>query len=166
MLSMLQAASAEDFTVTGTVSDESGALVMNANVSFFLNTREYRVLTGTDGRYSVNITGLYSDVAGQFQTGIPYPNPFNNSVNIPFVINIAGDVMLNIYNLAGEKVRVMVFPEVVPGSYNVVWDGCGQQQCADERRTVHLCPHLQGKDLQRQAGKGNRRFFNLNRQRA
>ncbi len=115
MLSMLQAASADDFTVTGTVSDESGALVMNANVSFFLNTREYRVLTGTDGRYSVNITGLYSDVAGQFQTGIPYPNPFNNSVNIPFVINIAGDVMLNIYNLAGEKVRVMVFPEVVPG---------------------------------------------------
>ena len=124
-LSMLQAASADDFTVTGTVSDESGGLIMNANVSFFLNTREYRVLTGTDGRYSVNITGLYSDVAGQFQTGIPYPNPFNNSVNIPFVINIAGDVMLNIYNLAGEKVRVMVFPDVVPGSYNVVWDGCG-----------------------------------------
>ncbi len=125
-LSMLQAASGEEITVNGTVSDESGALVMNAQVSFFLNTREYKVLTGTDGSYSVKITGLYSDVAGQFITGTPYPNPFTNAINIPFVINIAGDIMLNIYNLAGEKVRVIVFPDVAAGSYNVVWDGCGQ----------------------------------------
>ncbi len=126
MFSLLQAVSAKDITVTGTVSDESGALVMNARVSFFLNTTEYRVVTGTDGRYSVKITGSYSDVAGQFHVGTPYPNPFNNSVNIPFIINLSGDVMLNIYNLSGEKVRVMVFPDVAAGSYNVVWDGCGQ----------------------------------------
>jgi hypothetical protein len=126
MFSLLQAVSSEDITVTGTVSDEGGALVMNAKVSFFLNTTEYRVVTGTDGRYSVKITGSYSDVAGQFRVGTPYPNPFNSSVNIPFIINLDGDVMLNIYNLAGEKVRVMVFPEVAAGSYNVVWDGCGQ----------------------------------------
>ena len=74
-LSMLQAASAKDITVTGTVSDESGALVMNAKVSFFLNTTEYRVLTGTDGSYSVKITGSYSDVAGQFRQASPIPIP-------------------------------------------------------------------------------------------
>lgn len=126
LLLWLQAVAAKDITVTGTVSDETGALIMNARVSFFLNTTEYRVLTGTDGRYSVKITGSYSDVAGQFRVGTPYPNPFNNSVNIPFVINLPGDLMLNIYNLAGEKVRVMVFPDVAAGSYNAVWDGCGQ----------------------------------------
>ncbi|MFZ2287956.1 MAG: FlgD immunoglobulin-like domain containing protein [Bacteroidales bacterium] len=126
MLSLIEAVSARDITVTGIVSDESGALVMNARVSFFLNTTEYRVVTGTDGRYTVKITGSYSDVAGQVRVGTPYPNPFNNGVNIPFIINLAGDVMLNIYNLAGEKVRVIVFPDVAAGSYNVVWDGCGQ----------------------------------------
>ena len=126
MMSLLQAVSAKDITVTGTVSDESGALIMNARVSFFLNTTEYRVVTGTDGRYAVKITGSYSDVAGQFRAGIPYPNPFNSSVNIPFIINLDGDVMLNIYNLSGEKVRVMVFPDVAAGSYNIIWDGCGQ----------------------------------------
>jgi hypothetical protein len=118
-------ASASDVNITGTVSDEEGAPVMNARVSFFLNANEYRVLTGTDGRYSVNISGSYSDVAGQFQVGTPYPNPFNNSVNIPFVINIGGDVMMTIYNITGEKVRVMGFPSVEAGSYNAVWDGCG-----------------------------------------
>jgi hypothetical protein len=126
MVSLLQAATAKDITVTGTVSNDDGTLVMNARVSFFLNTKEYRVLTDTDGRYSVNVTGLYSDVAGEFQTGIPYPNPFNNSVNIPFIINTPGDVMMTIYNLAGEKVRVMVFQDVTSGSYNIVWDGSGQ----------------------------------------
>lgn len=117
---------AKDVTVTGTVSDRGGAPVMNSRVSFFLNSREFRVITGTDGRYSVKITGLYSDIAGEFIAGTPYPNPFNNSVNIPFIINIQGDIMLTIYNLAGEKVRIMVFPDVLPGSYNAIWDGCGQ----------------------------------------
>ncbi|MDM8003171.1 MAG: T9SS type A sorting domain-containing protein [Bacteroidota bacterium] len=123
---LLPGAHAEDVTVTGTVSDPEGAPIMNARVSFFLNSREFRVATGTDGRYSVKVTGSYSDVAGEFQAGTPYPNPFDNSVNIPFIINIAGDLMLTVYNLAGEKVRVMVFPDVMPGSYNAVWDGCGQ----------------------------------------
>ena len=116
----------EDITVTGTVSGRDGSPVMNARVSFFMNTREFRVSTGTDGRYSVKITGSYSDVAGEFQAGTPYPNPFDNSVNIPFIINTPGDVMLTIYSLAGEKVRIMVFPDVQEGSYNAVWDGCGQ----------------------------------------
>ena len=117
---------AGDVTVTGTVSDRNGGPVMNARVSFFLNSREFRVSTGTDGRYSVKVTGSYSDVAGEFQAGTPYPNPFDNTVNIPFIINISGDLMLSIYNMAGEKIRVMVFPDVMPGSYNAVWDGCGQ----------------------------------------
>jgi hypothetical protein len=121
----MTAALAGEVTVTGSVTDGTGVPVMNARVSFFLNTREFRAITGTDGRYSVQITGYYSDVAGEFSVGTPYPNPFDNSVNIPFIINTDGDVMLTVYNLSGEKVRVIVFPGVAPGSYNAVWDGCG-----------------------------------------
>lgn len=122
---LIPAALAEEINVTGTVSDNGGSPVMNAQVSFFLNTREFRAITGTDGRYSVKVTGFYSDVAGEFSSGTPYPNPFDNSVNIPFIINTAGDVMLTIYSLGGEKIRVLVFPDVAPGSYNAIWDGCG-----------------------------------------
>lgn len=122
----IPASLAEEVTVTGTVSDVGGSPVMNAHVSFLLNTREFKAVTGTDGSYSLKITGYYSDVAGEFSAGTPYPNPFNEGVNIPFIINTPGDVMLNIYNLSGRKVRVIVFPDVAPGSYNAVWDGCGE----------------------------------------
>jgi len=106
---------ADEVNVTGTVSDGTGVPVMNARVSIFLNNREFRAISGTDGRYSVTITGYYSDVAGEFSAGTPYPNPFDNSVNIPFIINTEGDVMLTVYSLAGQKVRVIVFPGVAPG---------------------------------------------------
>ncbi len=112
-----------DVTVTGTVSDSHGTPLLNARVSFFLNTREYRALTGTDGRYRLTITGSYDDVTGGFRTGLPYPSPFTGSVRIPFIINSSGDVRLSIYNLAGQKVREMLFPAVTEGSWEIEWDG-------------------------------------------
>jgi len=126
MASGFQAASTKDIIVSGTVADESGALLMDARVSFFLNSTEYRSVTGSDGRYSVRVSGAYSDVPGQFQAGMAYPNPFSNSVNVPFIINTSGDLMFTIYNIAGQKISVMTFRSVAAGSYRVVWDGCSQ----------------------------------------
>jgi hypothetical protein len=60
------------------------------------------------------------------KTGIPFPNPFSNSVNIPFIINSSGDVRLTIYNLSGQKIKDIFFNGVVAGSYRIIWDGCNQ----------------------------------------
>lgn len=112
--------------VTGTVRNESGAVLMNANVSFYLNSLEFRALTGTDGRYSIRISGAYSDVPGQFRTGIPYPNPFGEAVCVPFIINSDGDVLFTVYNLAGQKIRIIEFNAIAAGSYRIRWDGCSE----------------------------------------
>ncbi|MCI0522025.1 MAG: T9SS type A sorting domain-containing protein, partial [Bacteroidales bacterium] len=118
--------SAKDIIVEGTVTDEAGALLMNTRVSFFLNAREYSYVTGSDGKYSVRISGTYSDVPGEFQAGKAYPVPFTWSVNIPFIINSDGDLTFTVYNVSGQKIRVMHFNAVAAGSYNLVWDGCSQ----------------------------------------
>jgi len=123
---IIHTASATEVVVTGTVSDDKGSMVMIARVSFYLNAIEYRTITRSDGSYSVRISGSYSEVDGEFRTGTPYPNPFDNSVHLPFVINSQGDLLLTIYNMSGQKVRVVSFPGVSPGSYNIVWDGCSQ----------------------------------------
>lgn len=118
--------SAKDINLTGIVTDVTGATIANAKVSFFINTTEFAGLTGVDGKYSVRVSGTYGDVAGQFEAGKPFPNPFSYSVNIPFVINVAGDIQFSVYNLSGQKIREIAFPSVYAGSYRLVWDGRSQ----------------------------------------
>ncbi len=112
--------------VTGRVTDASGGIVANAKVSMTSGAAEYAAITGADGSYSLRISGIYSSISGLLEPGIPYPNPFSHSVNIPFIINSSGDVRLNIYNLSGQKIRDILFPDVDAGSYRIIWDGCNQ----------------------------------------
>ncbi len=55
--------SARDYIVTGTVTDMSGLPVPNARVSMMHGTIEYSALSGTDGNYSLRISGIYADVS-------------------------------------------------------------------------------------------------------
>ena len=118
--------SAKDINLTGSVTDETGAKIANAKVSFFISTTEFAAMTGNDGKYSVRVSGTYGDVAGQFEAGKPFPNPFSYSVNIPFIINVTGDIQFSVYNMAGQKIRETVFPSVYAGSYRLIWDGRSQ----------------------------------------
>lgn len=59
-----------------------------------------------------------------------YPNPFNPSTTIPFRVEsgqwpVARPVhtSLVVYNLVGQKVRVLLDEAMMPGDYQAVWDG-------------------------------------------
>jgi hypothetical protein len=51
------------------------------------------------------------------------PNPFNNITTISYQLQKSSDVLLNIYNLTGQKVRTLVQREQVTGLQSVNWDG-------------------------------------------
>ena len=55
--------------------------------------------------------------------GDPFPTPFNAEVTIPFALAEAGPVRLAIYNLMGQKVRVLADEWVDSGAHRVRWDG-------------------------------------------
>jgi FlgD Ig-like domain len=118
--------SAIDYVVTGRVTDPNGTLIPNAKVAMTAGTREYAAITRPDGTYSLRISGLYDNISGLMEVGMPYPNPFSHSVNIPFIINSQGDIRFNIYNFSGQKVYEVLFNSVEAGSYQIVWDGCNQ----------------------------------------
>ena len=66
------------------------------------------------------------------QTGLlaNYPNPFNPSTTVPYVLAETVPVKLSVYNVLGQKIRVLVDQLQVPGAYTVSWDGLdatGQQ---------------------------------------
>ena len=58
-----------------------------------------------------------------FGLGENYPNPFNLETQITFTVSTAGPVELAIYNILGQRVRILVQQKQAAGSYQVVWNG-------------------------------------------
>jgi S-formylglutathione hydrolase FrmB len=52
-----------------------------------------------------------------------YPNPFNSSTVIGFVLPQATDVTLTVYDLLGQRVATLVSGTHAAGQYTVRWDG-------------------------------------------
>jgi hypothetical protein len=52
-----------------------------------------------------------------------YPNPFNASTVIPYDLPQAADVRLEIFNVMGQRVRVLVDQHQSKGFKNISWDG-------------------------------------------
>ncbi|GEM_PF-5636960 len=55
-----------------------------------------------------------------------YPNPFNPSTTIPYLLNLTAEVELSIYNILGQKVITLVKKEQPPGQYQITWEGVDQ----------------------------------------
>ena len=115
---------AKDYIVTGTVTDMSGVVVPNARISMVNGTFEYSAVSGTDGSYSLRISGIYDETSDKLELGMPHPNPFTFAVNIPFIINTSGDIRFSVYNFSGQKIKDILFRDVTAGSYRIIWDGC------------------------------------------
>ncbi|MBI5022165.1 MAG: T9SS type A sorting domain-containing protein [Ignavibacteriales bacterium] len=65
---------------------------------------------------------FFDDLPGQFILYNNYPNPFNPETNIEYRISDNGFVTLNIFNMVGQEVAVLVKEVQQPGSYRVNWD--------------------------------------------
>jgi hypothetical protein len=55
-----------------------------------------------------------------------YPNPFNPSTDIKFLAPEPGNVRIEIYNVAGQLVKVVLDEMVQPGVKAVTWDGTNE----------------------------------------
>ena len=62
-----------------------------------------------------------------FSLGANYPNPFNPSTTIPFTVplGLRGSVLvvMEVYDLLGQRVKTLMEENMKPGYYRVVWDG-------------------------------------------
>jgi hypothetical protein len=55
------------------------------------------------------------------------PNPFNNNTIISYATTIPGQVSIEIFNLSGQRVRLLKRLEQLAGYYTVEWDGTNDQ---------------------------------------
>ena len=55
--------------------------------------------------------------------GHPFPTPFNAEVTVPFTTTAPGQVRISVYNLAGQRVRLLSDAWSEAGSHEAHWDG-------------------------------------------
>jgi len=56
-----------------------------------------------------------------------FPNPFNPSTSITFMVPTKDHVRLSVYNLLGQEVKVLVDKELPAGTYSARWEGTDAQ---------------------------------------
>ena len=68
-------------------------------------------------------TGGEFHVPGSFSLRQNYPNPFNPKTHIDYDLNVAGQVVLELYDLRGKLVKTFINEEKPVGAHQFVLDG-------------------------------------------
>lgn len=75
----------------------------------------------------VNPTYVGEDITGElpqdFQLQQNYPNPFNPQTNIEYSVATRTQVLIEVFNIVGQKVRTLVDETIPAGTYRLTWDG-------------------------------------------
>lgn len=94
--------------------------------SYRINQNDPDSLAIVYGHVDLSIVGLeepQTQVVEKFYLAQNYPNPFNPATQIKYSVNKLGNYELTVYNLLGEKVRMLLSSQLSPGQYSVNWDG-------------------------------------------
>lgn len=107
------------------------------DLSAYSGTVSFRFIFGSDA--AVNAEGWYIDdvhleaeyeVDSQEQTLTPslalkpnYPNPFNPSTNISFNLPNSGMVILDVFNLKGQRIKRLINSSLPVGEHSITFNG-------------------------------------------
>ncbi len=85
---------------------------------------KYRLkIVDVDGSYKYgNEVEIYADIALKYELSQNYPNPFNPITTIKFSIKKEGNVKLEIFNVLGQRVAVLLNKKMKAGKYKVKFD--------------------------------------------
>ncbi|MBL0061516.1 MAG: S8 family peptidase [bacterium] len=84
---------------------------------WFLDDVQVTATTSSDAAPRSDYT-----IPAEFTLGNPFPNPFNNVVQIPFEVSQSRELSLSIYNVMGQKIATLVNNEKLEaGAHRVTW---------------------------------------------
>ncbi|MCH8486925.1 MAG: M12 family metallo-peptidase [Candidatus Cyclonatronum sp.] len=81
-----------------------------------------RFLAQFDLRTPVNIDEETFDIPTTVELRQNYPNPFNPTTNITFGLPQSGEVRLDVFNVAGQRVATLVNSQMTSGYHTVTFD--------------------------------------------
>ena len=98
-----------------------------------LETQPVLLLTDEDQNgvfEDTSVIAVTTDVEDEIGSTLPdtymltqnYPNPFNPSTTIEYSLPVRSDVIIEILNVLGQRVKRLVDEEQAAGNYQVIWD--------------------------------------------
>ena len=96
----------------------------NVQVLKNLAINQYHKITESTG---TGVAGQSVHVPLAFELAQNYPNPFNPETRIDYTLPTSGAVLLEVYNLAGQRVSVLVDAVQSAGTHSVRWRGLDDQ---------------------------------------
>ncbi len=120
------------YTLDGNDPDENSTVY--ADPIYLDETTTIKAIAMLDGWISSEIvSGVYEIEPSSVEDETPeplrteligaYPNPFNPTTTLAFTLDTPQRVTLEIYNIAGRKVTVLLDSFTESGRHNVFWDG-------------------------------------------
>ncbi len=110
----------ETYTIDGDYNDswnvqnvEVVAYIQNDNNNQILQAVRIGKYTNTDER---------EEMSHSFELKQNFPNPFNPTTEIAYSIPKKDQVIINIYDIQGKKVKTLVNSQITAGNYQVTWD--------------------------------------------
>ena len=108
-----------NYTFTGTASDmikiTDGGTTGGTICADAIRIVSYDGATG--------ISGPISYSAGAIKLQQNYPNPFSHETQIKYQLPSSSDVTIIVYNIKGQKIRILVDEIQAAGWHSVTWDG-------------------------------------------
>ena len=86
----------------------------------------FLVRVGPDSTALNSVTLLDPIFPSQFVVGAPYPNPFDNSVQLSYSLPRSSQTSIRIYNQLGKQVAELYNGRLQAGQHSLNWDGHGQ----------------------------------------
>ena len=85
--------------------------------------KKFKVIVGTEEFIKQNSEGIPL-VPLKFALFQNYPNPFNPMTTVSFNVSKRTPVQIYIYNILGQRVRILIDEEMRAGHHRLIWDGC------------------------------------------
>ncbi len=113
----------------GTIVDNGGnydGMYVNSAPPITFGVHEvYYVANDSAHGVITNEVAVDEDAAAAFAVSQNSPNPFNPTTSINFTLPVDGNVSVEVFNIAGQKVDTLVDDYMSAGQHNVVWDASG-----------------------------------------
>ncbi|MBN2070734.1 MAG: T9SS type A sorting domain-containing protein [Candidatus Krumholzibacteriota bacterium] len=131
----------------------NGAIIPPAGKQEFLDENAgqgkiytYRIAAVENGIETISSETVVETPPGRVTLYQNYPNPFNPSTNISFYIPSPAAVSLDIFDVAGAKVKTVVKRSMPEGKYSFTWDGANDLG-ASASSGVYYCRLKAGKKI-------------------